>query len=111
MELGTEQQFTYNAAFHTGLLEASGNTLLAIAAQPVFGILQRNMRRREIRRETLRQVNEDHRAILAAVEAGDADAAERRMHDHLTMLRETYVRLWTHHGEERHPDPHASVGD
>jgi GntR family transcriptional repressor for pyruvate dehydrogenase complex len=111
LALGTEQQFTYNAAFHTGLLEASGNTLLTIAAQPVFGILQTNMRRREIRRETLRRVNDDHRAILAAVEAGDADAAERCMHDHLTMLRETYVRLWKRHGKHGHADPNASVGD
>jgi GntR family transcriptional repressor for pyruvate dehydrogenase complex len=110
-ELGTEQQFTYNAAFHTGLLGASGNTLLAIAAQPVFGILQTNMRRREIRRETLRQVNDDHRAILAAVEAGDAEAAEQCMRDHLGMLRQTYVRLWRRHGEHRHPDPNTSVGD
>jgi GntR family transcriptional regulator, transcriptional repressor for pyruvate dehydrogenase complex len=110
-ELGTEQQFTYNAAFHSGLLGASGNTLLAIAAQPVFGILQTNMRRREIRPETLRQVNDDHRAILAAVEAGDAEAAERCMCDHLAMLRQTYVRLWRHHGEHRHPDPNTSVGD
>jgi DNA-binding FadR family transcriptional regulator len=111
LEFGTEQQFAYNAAFHTGLLEASGNTLLAIAAQPVFGILQTNLRRREIPPETLRQVNDDHRAILAAVEAGDADAAEQRMREHLTMLRETYLRLWTHHGQQRHADVNSSVGD
>jgi DNA-binding FadR family transcriptional regulator len=111
LELGSEQQFAHNAAFHTGLVEASGNTLLAIAAQPVFGILQTNLRRREIRPETLRQVNDDHRAILAAVEAGDADAAEERMREHLTMLRETYLLLWTHHGHQRHADVNASVGD
>jgi GntR family transcriptional regulator, transcriptional repressor for pyruvate dehydrogenase complex len=111
LELGTEQQFAYNAAFHTGLLEASGNSLLAIAAQPVFGILQTNLRRREIRPETLRQVNDDHRAILAAVEARDANAAEHRMREHLTMLRETYVPLWTRHGEQRHADVNTNVGD
>jgi DNA-binding FadR family transcriptional regulator len=111
LQLGTEQQFAYNAAFHTGLLAASGNRLLSIAAQPVFGILQTNLRRREIRPETLRQVNEDHRAILAAVQDGDADAAEQHMREHLVMLRETYVRLWTYHGRQGHAVVINSVGD
>jgi GntR family transcriptional repressor for pyruvate dehydrogenase complex len=94
LHFGTKQQHACNTAFHTGLLEAAGNTLLAIAAQPVFGILQTNMRRREIEHVTLERVNADHRAILAAVQARDADAAEQRMREHLAMLRETYVRLW-----------------
>jgi DNA-binding FadR family transcriptional regulator len=98
-ELGTERQHAGNTSFHTALLEASGNTVLAIAAQPVFGILQTNMRRREIEHDTLARVNDDHRAILAAVEAGDADAAARHMRKHLAMLRKTYVRLWSRHGE------------
>jgi DNA-binding FadR family transcriptional regulator len=110
LELGSEQQFAYNAGFHAGLLEASGNTLLAIAAQPIFGILQTNMRRREIPHQTLRRVNEEHRAILAAVEKGDPEAAEEHMRAHLAMLRKTYVRLWTHHGRHR-ADPGASAGD
>jgi DNA-binding FadR family transcriptional regulator len=99
-ELGTERQHAGNSAFHAALLDASGNTLLAIAAQPVFAILQTNMRRREIGHDTLVRVNDDHRAILAAVEAGDADAAERLMREHLAMLRETYVRLWTRDAEQ-----------
>ena len=111
LEPGSEQQFAYNAGFHAGLLDACGNTLLAIAAQPIFGILQTNMRRREIAIQTLRQVNEDHRGILAAVQAGDADAAEQRMRDHLALLRETYVSLWTHHGPRHAAGQSASVGD
>jgi DNA-binding FadR family transcriptional regulator len=111
LELGTELQHARNTAFHTALLEASGNTLLAIAAQPVFGILQTNMRRREIDHATLAQVNEDHRRILAAVEKGDANAAERHMRAHLAMLRETYVRLWTSHGEHQLAGSGSGVGD
>ena len=68
-KLGTEEQFTFNTAFHTGVLDAAQNTLLAIAAQPVFGVLQRNMRRSEISRETLHQVNDQHRAIVDAIDA------------------------------------------
>jgi len=102
-KLGTEEQFTFNTAFHTGVLDAAQNTLLAIAAQPVFGVLQRNMRRSEISRETLHQINDDHVAILAAIDAGDPDEAERQMRSHVDFLRGTYVRLWTHHGH-RHED-------
>ncbi len=98
-KIGTERQHAANTDFHAALLDASGNTLLSIAAQPVFGILQTNMRRREIEPRTLAKVNADHRAILAAIEAGDGDAAARQMRRHLEMLRKTYVRLWTHHGE------------
>lgn len=111
LELRSDRQFAYNAGFHAALLDASRNTLLAIAAQPIFGILQTNMRRREISHETLRQVNEDHRAILAAVHEGDPDAAEERMRDHLALLRETYVRLWTHHGRQHTAGPSTSAGD
>lgn len=111
LELGTERQHVQNTAFHTALLEASQNTLLAIAAQPVFGILQTNMRRREIERPTLARVNDDHRQILAAVESGDGDAAEQRMREHLAILRETYVRLWKHDGEARLAGSGSGVGD
>ena len=111
LDLGTERQHAQNTGFHTALLEASGNTLLAIAAQPVFGILQTNMRRREIERGTLARVNEDHRRILAAVEKGDANAAEQQMREHLAMLRETYVRLWTRHGERQLAGSDSGVGD
>jgi GntR family transcriptional regulator, transcriptional repressor for pyruvate dehydrogenase complex len=110
-ELGTERQHRNNTTFHAALLEACGNTLLAIAAQPVFGILQTNMRRREIEPATLAKVNDDHRAILKAVEAGDSDAAARRMRKHLAMLRETYVRLWTRDGEFVSSASDNGVGD
>ena len=108
-EFGTEQQHVCNTAFHAGLLDAAGNTLLSISAQPVFGILQTNMRRSEIRPQTLERVNDDHRAILDAVRARDADEAERRMREHLAMLRETYVRLWAPDGA-RLPS-RSGVGD
>jgi GntR family transcriptional repressor for pyruvate dehydrogenase complex len=98
VKLGTEEQFTFNTAFHTGVLDAAQNTLLAIAAQPVFAVLQTNMRRSELSRDTLHQINDDHRAIVAAIEAGDADESERQMRSHVDFLRGTYVRLWTHHG-------------
>jgi GntR family transcriptional repressor for pyruvate dehydrogenase complex len=113
-DIGSEQHFAFNTAFHTTILDAAGNTLLRIAGQPIFGILQTNMRRREIASQTLCQVNEDHRHILDAIEASDADEAERRMREHLGFLSETYVRLWTHHPETaaaEPAEPEADAGD
>lgn len=94
VEFGTERQHLSNRAFHRALLEASENTLLVIAAEPVFAILATNMRRSEIDDATLARVNDDHRDIFNAVVRRDVEAAERHMREHLAMLRETYVRLW-----------------
>ncbi|MBN8866374.1 MAG: FadR family transcriptional regulator [Solirubrobacterales bacterium] len=92
--IGSETQYSCDDGFHGHLLSASGNTLLHIAAQPVFGVVQENFRRREMTHEAMHQVNEDHRLILEAVESGDAELAEKRMHAHLDGLRPHYVRLW-----------------
>ena len=44
-ELGTGAHYIVNTEFHTALLDASGNTLVCIAAQPVFAVLQTSLRR------------------------------------------------------------------
>ena len=42
-EIASEQRYAYNQEFHTAVLDAAGNTLLRIAAQPIFSILQTNL--------------------------------------------------------------------
>jgi GntR family transcriptional repressor for pyruvate dehydrogenase complex len=93
-KLGTEDRFVYNKEFHTAVLGACGNTLLCIAAQPIFSVLQTNLRRSTLGKTFPVRVNDDHREILDAIESGDAALAERRMHDHLEYLRGTYVKIW-----------------
>ena len=39
------EEFAYNAEFHACLLEASRNTLLTVAAQPIFTVLQTHLAR------------------------------------------------------------------
>jgi hypothetical protein len=39
-------------------------------------------------------VNDDHREILEAIEAGDVELAAERMHAHMAYLREIYVGIW-----------------
>jgi DNA-binding FadR family transcriptional regulator len=101
-DLGTQEQFIYNKDFHSQLVLASGNTLLLIAAQPIFSVLQTNLSRSNLGRRFHQQVNADHQAIASAITAGDEDAAAGEMHSHLTFLRPAYERAWRQHRNGRH---------
>jgi DNA-binding FadR family transcriptional regulator len=94
LELDVQERFVYNKEFHSAVLGACGNTLLCIAAQPIFSVLQTRFSRSMLERSFPVQVNDDHRDILEAIEAGDADLAAQRMQSHLEYLRRTYVTAW-----------------
>jgi DNA-binding FadR family transcriptional regulator len=94
LDLGTEEQFIYNKDFHSALVLAGGNTLLSICAQPVFSVLQTNLQRSTLGRRFHQRVNEDHRALIAIVEAGDEAGAAEQMRDHLAFLRPMYEKAW-----------------
>ena len=102
LTLSTEEQFVHNRDFHSALVMASGNQLLAIATQPVFSVLQTNLQRSALGRKFHQTINDDHRRILAAVEAGDADAAAAEMHRHLEFLGPMYEKAWRY---GRRPTP------
>jgi DNA-binding FadR family transcriptional regulator len=93
-DLDTQEQFIHNKDFHSRVVLASGNTLLSIAAQPIFSVLQTNLSRSTLGRRFHDQINADHRAIAAAISAGDEDAAGAEMHRHLTYLRPFYEKAW-----------------
>jgi len=94
LRMGPEKQFVYNQDFHSLVIECCGNALLVIAAQPIFGVLQRNLARTRLGERFHRAINDQHRSIAAAIEAGDADAAGGEMHAHLEYLRPYYERAW-----------------
>jgi len=94
LRLGTQGQFVYNKDFHQAVIDGCRNQLLAIAAQPVFAVLQRNLARSKLGAKFHRTINEHHRSIAAAIEGGDADAAGGEMHAHLEFLRPYYERAW-----------------
>ena len=94
LALGADEQFAQNKDFHSALVVASGNALLAIAAQPIFSVLQTNLQRSTLGTTFHRRVNEDHRAIAAAIGAGDEAAAGEQMRAHLAFLRPMYERAW-----------------
>jgi GntR family transcriptional regulator, transcriptional repressor for pyruvate dehydrogenase complex len=93
-ELTTEEQYVMNKDFHSAVVTSSRNTLLKIATQPIYSVLQTNLDRTNVPPSFPRQVNHDHRDILEAIEAGDATLAEQRMHDHLVFLRNAYEQNW-----------------
>lgn len=94
LRLGTQKQFVYNKDFHQHVIDGCQNSLLAIAAQPVFAVLQRNLARSKLGAKFHRTINDHHRLIASAIEAGDADAAGGEMHAHLEYLRPYYERAW-----------------
>lgn len=94
LEMSTETQFVLNRDFHSTLVAATGNTLLSIAAQPVFSILQTNLQRSALGTDFHEAINHDHHAIVEALEAGDEERAAAEMHDHLEYLRPVYEQAW-----------------
>ena len=94
LELEAQEQFAYNSDFHAVVLEASGNVLLAIAAQPVFDVLQTRLVRTNLGARFHRTINAHHRSIASAIEAGDADSAGGEMHAHVEFLRPFYEKAW-----------------
>ena len=102
-EVASEQRYAYNQEFHTAVLDAAGNTLLRIAAQPIFSILQTNLSRETMSPRFPGRVNDDHRAILEAIEAGDGDAAAEEMRKHLVYLSRTYKSMWRQSGPRDRP--------
>jgi GntR family transcriptional repressor for pyruvate dehydrogenase complex len=94
LRLATQKQFVYNRDFHSVVIEACGNTLLAVAAQPIFEVLQTHLSRSRLGRDFHRAINEHHRAVADAIEEGDEAAAGAQMYDHLEFLRPYYERAW-----------------
>jgi GntR family transcriptional repressor for pyruvate dehydrogenase complex len=93
-KLPPNEQFVYNADFHTSVIEASGNAFLMMAAQPLFSILQTSLARSSLGARFHQGINDQHRAIVAAIDTGNAPAAEREMRSHLEYLRPHYERTW-----------------
>jgi GntR family transcriptional repressor for pyruvate dehydrogenase complex len=94
LRMTTEDQFVLNRGFHSTLVHSTGNALLAIAAQPIFSVLQTNLQRSTLGNKFHKRINEDHLALVEAVDAGDEDAAEQLMLDHLAFLRPMYEKAW-----------------
>jgi DNA-binding FadR family transcriptional regulator len=99
-EISATTQFDNNRDFHRAILHATGNTLLAIAAEPIFKVLQTRMTRANVGPSYYEEIRDQHERIAGAVQAGDPDLAEQEMRDHLAWLRPHYESIW----EEARPE-------
>jgi GntR family transcriptional repressor for pyruvate dehydrogenase complex len=94
LQMPENEQFGFNKDFHSIVVEGSGNTLLYVAAQPIFTVLQTAMMRSDLGHEFHERVDADHRLILAEIRDGNADGAEREMRAHIDFLGPEYRRVW-----------------
>lgn len=92
--LDIQSEFVHNRDFHATLIECCGNTVLQIAAQPVFSALQTSLSRSGLGRHFHRSIHAHHTRIVEAVQAADEDGAAREMHDHLAFLVPYYEKAW-----------------
>ncbi|WP_459975743.1 FadR/GntR family transcriptional regulator [Nocardioides pyridinolyticus] len=86
-ETPTASQIDTNLAFHYEIVEATGNRMLQLFAEPVSIVIHNHFRSRERDADYYQRVLEDHRRIAAAIEARDTSRARDEMQQHLGHLR------------------------
>jgi DNA-binding GntR family transcriptional regulator len=77
--------FRANAAFHATFVEASGNAMLQETMSRLLGQMGRYRMRSLALRGSLRRSTVEHKAILRAVRAGDAEKAARLLGEHIRI--------------------------
>jgi DNA-binding FadR family transcriptional regulator len=92
--LPTSDQFDRHREFHAAVLEACGNRLLSLSAQPIFVVLQTRLAGRREDPAFQGSINQQHHAIVEAIEQQDTERAAVEMAQHLDFLRPHYERIW-----------------
>jgi DNA-binding GntR family transcriptional regulator len=77
--------FEANAAFHSSLVDAAGNRRLREMYDQLLGQMNRYRGRSLSLRGNLQQSVAEHRAILAALAAGDPERAAQLTSDHIRV--------------------------
>ena len=89
----TDRYYHANERFHRVIYAVAGNAFLAAEAER----LQRQLapfRRLQLRAfARMRQSLQEHRAIVEAVAAGDAEEADRSLRDHVAIQSEKFTSL------------------
>lgn len=77
--------FRANAAFHATFVAASDNAMLQATMSRILGQMGRYRMRSVALRGSLRRSTVEHKAILRAVRAGDAEKAARLLGEHIRI--------------------------
>ena len=84
-----DQQYVgATGGFHAAVGQASGNPVLAMAADAIYAIWSVRVTRVLYPPEQRDEVLRDHAAIARAIEKGDAKRAERLMREHMQHYKE-----------------------
>ena len=90
---GRGLKFEEHRNFHALVLQSSANMLLDLMTEPVFRVLQQKFLGPEVEPDFWQRVDDDHEAILGAIEAQDPAAAGHAMSQHLGHLSLAYTDL------------------
>lgn len=85
--------FESNQEFHKKIQELSGNRWLLSVIQDLRKVLKLSRLHSLSLEGRLQQSLDEHRLIMAALQAGDAVKAEKLMHDHLLSGREALAKI------------------
>jgi DNA-binding FadR family transcriptional regulator len=77
-----------DAQFHRAIAAAAGNRMLQALTEWIFDVVQPSLNRTLEAAVVRSAIVDQHQALLAAIEKGDAPRAERAMNDHLLYLRD-----------------------
>lgn len=87
----TSGRFAPHIDFHTTVLMASGNPMLALMLQPISEVLRTRLERTRVENQARwDHIDECHVDIAAAIRSGDGAVAERLMREHLERLLPLY---------------------
>ncbi len=89
---GLAERIEADQRFHCILAEATGNPVFVILLETLAGFLQKS-RQKTLTYSGAELAVAGHQAILAAVRAGDAEAASRAMHDHLKLATSDLMHM------------------
>jgi DNA-binding FadR family transcriptional regulator len=86
--------FARHIDFHSTVLMASGNPMLALMLQPVSEVLRTRLERARAHDRSLwDKIDACHHTVGEAIAAGDGERTERLMREHLLELRPLYEEI------------------
>ncbi|GEK49018.1 transcriptional regulator [Bisbaumannia pacifica] len=92
-----EQEAKADAAFHLAIAESAHNVLLLHTIRGIFHLLEKsivdNLAYLFEKPDSRPRLMEQHRALLEAILAGDAEQARERAHEHLVFVEEGLLEL------------------
>lgn len=96
--------------FHRTIAAAAGNRMIQALTNWVFEVVQPSLMQAVRGVAIPSALLEQHRAVLAAIEKGDAARAERAMREHLLYLADVLRLAGSSDGNPQSPAPAASAG-